>query len=496
MDINELRGKINHLDDVISAAFKERMEVALEIARYKKENGLPVFDPARERAVLDRLTAGCDEAMTEAVTALYTTMFSVSRGYQHRFMAGEFSGKCGLIGHPLGHSCSPRVHELLGGKDYALWDIFPEKVQEFLKSGSFDGVNVTIPYKQTVIPYCDELSETAREIGSVNTIVRRKDGTLFGDNTDAFGFLSMAQRAGIDFKGRKTLVLGSGGTSRTVCAVIAAQGGVPVVISRTGENNYDNLHLHQDAKLLVNTTPVGMYPHANEAPVDLQKLPHLEGVLDVIYNPLRTRFLQQAQQMGLRCEGGLYMLCAQAARARELFTGEKIAAEVLEKAYCTLLAERQNVVLIGMPGCGKTTVGKLLSEKTGLPLVDTDALIVEKAGKPIPQIFAEEGERAFRDLEESVIAQCCAAGGQIIATGGGAILREKNRENLRMNGRVAWIKRPLEVLPFHGRPLSVGYAAVTELYTVRQPLYEACADFEVDNTDTPQQTAEEILNSI
>ena len=402
----------------------------------------------------------------------------------------------GLIGHPLGHSCSPRVHELLGGAGYQLMDTPPEALDDFLRARAFDGINVTIPYKQAVIPYCDELGETAQKIGSVNTVVRRKDGTLFGDNTDAFGFLGMAQRAGIDFKGKKTLVLGSGGTSHTACAVIAAQGGTPVVISRGGENNYDNLHLHGDAKLLVNTTPVGMYPHANEAPVDLQKLPNLEGVLDVIYNPLRTRLLQQAQQMNLRCEGGLYMLCAQAARARELFTGEKIAAETLEKAYRTLLTERQNVVLIGMPGCGKTTVGKLLSQKTGLPLVDTDALIVEKAGKPIPQIFAEEGEGAFRDLEESVIAQCCAAGGQIISTGGGAILRETNRQNLRMNGRVAWIKRPLERLPFHGRPLSTGYAAVTELYAVRKPLYEACADFAVDNVSTPQQTAEEILNSI
>lgn len=389
--------------------------------------------------------------------------------------------RCGLIGHPLGHSCSPRVHALLGGAGYELWDTAPEKVDQFLRDKNFDGINVTIPYKQTVIPYCDELGETARLIGSVNTIVRQKDGTLFGDNTDAYGFLCMAKRAGIDFKSKKVLVLGSGGTSHTACAVIKAEGGKPIVISRRGENNYGNLHLHADADILVNTTPVGMYPHFDEAPVDLSAFPRLVGVLDVIYNPLRTRLLQQATQLHIPCEGGLFMLCAQAARAREIFTGEIISDETLDCAYQTLLSERQSIVLIGMPGCGKTTIGQALAEQLQLPLIDIDAKIVEKAGRPIPEIFANDGEQAFRDIEESVIAACCAVGGSIIATGGGAILREKNRQNLRMNARVIWIKRPLERLPFNGRPLSKGFDAIEQMYAIREPLYRECADVVVEN---------------
>lgn len=492
MDMNELRGKINRLDDIISAAFKERMQVALDIARYKKENGLPVHDPARERAVIDRLTEGCDDEMTAALTELYQTMFAVSRGYQHRYMVGKF----GLIGHPLGHSFSPRVHALLGDKSYQLWDVAPQSLEEFLRTGDFDGVNVTIPHKQAVMPLCDALGETALRIGSVNTIVRRSDGTLYGDNTDAYGFLAMAQRAGIDFEGKKTLVLGSGGTSRTACAVIRAQGGTPVVISRTGENNYHNLHLHADAQLLVNTTPVGMYPHAAETPVGLQLFPYLEGVLDVVYNPLRTRLLLSAQQMGLRCGDGLYMLCAQAAQAREIFTGKPVPAQTLETAYRTLLSQQRSIVLIGMPGSGKSTVGRLLAQRLNKPFIDTDALIEAKTGRKIPDIFAQDGESAFRDIEQQVIADCCQTGGHVIATGGGAVLREENRCNLRMNAQVVWLQRPLSALPFHGRPLSTGFDAIESMYALREPLYRACADAAADNSGDIQKTVADILEMI
>ncbi len=487
MDINELRKKINAIDDVLSDAFKKRMEVALEIARYKQENGLPVYDPRREQAVLERLTADCDDVMAAFMRDLYGKLFALSRDYQHRYMA---KGRFGLIGHPLSHSCSPRVHQLLGGEGYALWDTPPEALDAFLRAGAFEGMNVTIPYKQAVIPFCAELGHTARLIGSVNTIVKRLDGTLFGDNTDAYGFLCMAQRAGIDFKGKKVLILGSGGTSRTACAVIQSAGGEPVVISRSGKNNYDNLHLHADADVLVNTTPVGMYPHANAQPVDLAAFPRLQGVLDVIYNPLRTRLMQQAEALGIPCGGGLYMLCAQAARAREIFTGEKIAAEVLETAYQTLERERQSIVLIGMPGCGKSTVAQALSQRLQLPLVDTDAEIVRRAGREIPEIFAADGEAAFRALEASVIADACGTGGKVIATGGGAILREENRKNLRMNARVIWLQRDLQKLPFSGRPLSKGFDAIEQMYAIREPLYRACADVILDNNGALEKTIE------
>lgn len=401
----------------------------------------------------------------------------------------------GLIGHPLSHSCSPRVHQLLGGDGYELWDTPEEALDDFLRSGTFDGINVTIPYKQAVMPYCAQLGETAQRIGSVNTIVRRKDGTLFGDNTDAYGFACMAQRAGIDFAGKKVLVLGSGGTSHTACAVIEQSGGCAVVISRSGENNYDNLHLHADAEVLVNTTPVGMYPHADEQMVDLTAFPRLQGVLDVIYNPLRTRLLQQAEEMHIPCNGGLYMLCAQAARAREIFTGEKISDEVLENAYQTLLRERQSIVLIGMPGSGKTTIARALSERLHLPQIDTDDEIVRRTGRSIPQIFAQDGEAAFRELEAAVIKDVCAVGGSIIATGGGAILRKENRLNLRMNARAIWLRRDLKKLPFDGRPLSKGYDAIEQMYALRAPLYAACADEVVENEKTVAQALEDILRA-
>ncbi|MBR5232202.1 MAG: AAA family ATPase [Clostridia bacterium] len=402
---------------------------------------------------------------------------------------------CGLIGHPLSHSFSPELHDLLGGKGYELWDIDPDTLGIFFEKRQFGFVNVTIPYKQRVMAFCDELSETAQKIGSVNTVICRKDGSLYGDNTDACGFLRMAQRAGIDFCGKKVLVLGSGGTSRTACAVIAAEGGSPTVISRSGENNYENLHLHTDADIIVNTTPVGMYPHQNASPLDLSRFEKLKGVLDVVYNPLRTRLLQQAQELHIPCEGGLYMLCAQAARARELYTGSKISEEALENAYRTLLHERQSVVLVGMPGCGKTTVGKLLARKLGKEFADTDALIEEKAGCTVAQIFSQAGEKAFRDLEEKVIAQCCAEGGKVIATGGGAVLRAENRRNLRMNGNVVWIKRPLQELPLEGRPLSKSCKAVEEMYALRKDLYAACADLTVDNA-SPEACAEKIINKM
>ena len=494
MDIKELREKINQIDDVLTDAFKRRMEVALEIAKYKQEKGLPVYDPQREQAVIARLTEGCDETIADSMKTLYNTLFALSREYQQRYMR-KAEARFGLIGHPLSHSCSPRVHQLLGGEGYQLWDVAPEELEAFLRERAFDGINVTIPHKQAVMPFCDALSDTARRIGSVNTIVKRKDGTLFGDNTDAYGFECMAQRAGIDFKGKKVLVLGSGGTSHTACAVIGAAGGQTVVISRSGENHYENLHLHTDADVIVNTTPVGMYPQVDEQIVDLAAFPRLTGVLDVIYNPLRTRLLQQAEKLHIPCGGGLYMLCAQAARARELFTGEKISETVLEKAYQTLLHERQSIVLIGMPGCGKTTIAQALSEKLQLPMVDTDAEIVRRAGRSIPEIFAQDGEKAFRELEASVIADVCATGGCILSTGGGAVLKEENRRHLRMNARVIWLQRDLDKLPCDGRPLSKNHDAIEQMYALRAPLYADCADVMVKNEDTVEHAIHGVLHS-
>ncbi len=387
----------------------------------------------------------------------------------------------GLIGRQLGHSHSPRLHALLGGPGYALIPLEPEALDGFLRQDRFAGLNVTIPYKQSVMPYCARLSDTAREIGSVNTLVRQADGSLFGDNTDAYGFEEMARQAGVRFAGEKTLVLGSGGTSRTACAVIRAQGGEAVVVSRGGEDNYENLSRHKDAAFVVNTTPVGMAPAVTGSPLDLRLFPGLRGVLDVVYNPLRTRLLQQAQELHIPWAGGLSMLVAQAARARELFSGQPVPSETARQAYAALRRSVMNLVLVGMPGCGKTTLGRRLSQLLDLPLTDVDREIEKTAGYTIPEIFRREGETGFRRREAKQIARCSGRGGQILVTGGGAVLSLENRQNLRMNGFVVHITRPVNLLPLAGRPLSTDQAALAEMWRLRQPLYEACADVCIAN---------------
>ena len=288
--------------------------------------------------------------------------------------------ECGLLGRKLGHSYSPQIHACLGDYSYTLFEKEPEEVADFLKNGDFTGLNVTIPYKKTVIPYLDELSPAAKKLGAVNTVVRREDGTLFGHNTDYFGFASLLNRSGLDVAGKKVLVLGSGGASNTVTAVLTGLGAEAVVISRSGENNYENLQRHEDAAVIVNATPVGMYPNTAASPVDLRQFPHCEGVLDLIYNPARTALLQQAETLGIPHLGGLYMLAEQARCAAQLFTGEVIPAIRTQEAYRTLRSRMENRILVGMPGCGKSAVAEALGKALGREVLDTDAYIEEHTG--------------------------------------------------------------------------------------------------------------------
>jgi shikimate dehydrogenase len=399
----------------------------------------------------------------------------------------------GLIGETLAHSHSPRLHALLGDADYALCPLPPDRLAAFLTKRDFLGLNVTIPYKRDVMPYCAELSDTARAIGSVNTIVKRADGTLFGDNTDAFGFARMAAAAGISFTGRKALVLGSGGTSRTACHVVRQAGGQAVVISRTGENGYDTLQHHADAAVIINTTPVGMYPAVDASPVDLAMFPNLVAVLDVVYNPLRTKLLQQAAALGLPHAGGLTMLTWQAVRARELFDGVPVSDSLATDAQHALRREVSNLVLVGMPGSGKTTVGRRCARALGLTAVDTDAEITRRTGKHPKDIITMDGEAAFRALEAEVIADLGSRRGLVISTGGGAVLRAENRLHLRMNGVVAYLSRPLDRLSTGGRPLSQIPGALQSLLETRQPLYEAAADYTVRNDGTLAGCVRQVL---
>ncbi len=400
--------------------------------------------------------------------------------------------KCGLLGRKLGHSYSPQIHDLLADYDYNLFEVEPEALEAFLKSGQFHGINVTIPYKKAVIPYLDELSPVAAALGAVNTVVRREDGTLIGHNTDYFGFQSMVKKSGLQPCGKKALVLGSGGASVTVKAVLEAMGAEAVVVSRSGENNYFNLHRHQDAAIIVNTTPVGMYPETLRSPLDLETFPNLEGVLDIIYNPARTKLLLDAQNRGLVTMNGLWMLVAQAKESAEWFTDSPIADDQIAKIHRALKQQMENIILIGMPGCGKSTVGQELAHRLGRKFVDADAVVEEQAGLSIPEIFAAEGEAGFRQKETAVLSQLGKESGTVIATGGGCVTREENLPLLRQNGTLIWLKRDLALLPTEGRPLSQAGKA-EEMYRIRKPLYQAFADAVVDNT-TPAQAVASILN--
>lgn len=404
--------------------------------------------------------------------------------------------KCGLLGGKLGHSYSPQIHSMLADYEYKLFEKSPEELEDFLKSGEFDGLNVTIPYKKSVMPYCAELSPTAAQIGSVNTIVRRSDGSLYGDNTDAFGFENLIVHNGIEVKGKKALVLGTGGASVTAQAVLKNLGASEVVvISRRGEDNYENIAKHADAEIIANTTPVGMYPNNGKAAVDLAQFPKLSGVLDVVYNPARTALLLQAEKLCIPCAGGLYMLVSQAKRSCELFTGKSIPDSEIDRIERVLSHQMQNIVIIGMPGSGKTAVSTMLAERLGRKIFDTDTIVSEKAGMTIPEIFAAQGEAGFRKLETEATAEVGKLSGNIISTGGGVVTVADNYELLHQNGVIVWIERDTNKLARDGRPISLS-SDLNELYAARLPLYERFADIKADNNGDINDTVNAIMEMI
>ncbi len=400
----------------------------------------------------------------------------------------------GLLGEKLAHSFSPQIHRSLGGYEYELYEKAPGELDDFLKSDTFDGLNVTIPYKQAVIPYCSGLSAQAAAIGSVNTLLRRPDGTLWGENTDYSGFSAMLHRSGLCVRGKKALVLGSGGASKTVQAVLRDTGAQCVVISRTGENHYGNLDKHSDARILVNTTPVGMYPNNGQSAVDLGLFPQCEGVFDLIYNPARTRLMLDAQKRGIPAFGGLFMLVEQARCAAGLFTGQTPDERLTERLTHRLALETQNIALIGMPGCGKTTVGRALAGLLERDFYDIDGQIEQQAGKSIPDIFAQDGEDVFRQLESKVLADLSRRSSAVIATGGGVVTRPENEDLLHQNSVIVWLRRELTALPVDGRPLSQS-RPLAQIAAERTPLYRAWSDITVEVCG-PQETARIIIKEL
>jgi len=494
-ELEKLRAEIDRIDGRLVALLAERLSAAGRVAAYKRANTLPVRDAGREKALLERVAAMAgDDA--PAVTEIYQAILAASRARQEELLAAPRL-RCGLLGEKLGHSFSPAIHAMLGDYEYRLIELRPEELEPFLRRREFDGLNVTIPYKKTVLPLCDELTEAARRVGSVNTIVKRPDGSLLGHNTDCDGFVWLLRKAGVDLAGKKVLVLGSGGASAAVQAALRESGaGEVAVVSREGENNYVNLYArHADAAVLVNATPVGMYPHTGVSPVELDGLPALEAVFDVIYNPARTRLLLDAESRGLVTANGLGMLVAQAAAASERFTGRAAAEGTVERILAAVGRDTLNLLLIGMPGCGKSTVGAALAEKLGRRFVDLDAQIAARAGLSIPEIFAREGEEGFRRREHEVLYDFGKGSGLVIAAGGGVVTRPENIGGLRQNSRVIWLRRDLEKLPTDGRPLSLAHPPEA-LWRVREPLYRAAADWEIDNNGAVEETVRAILEAM
>jgi shikimate dehydrogenase len=400
----------------------------------------------------------------------------------------------GLIGENLSHSYSEKIHRILGDYQYDIISLPPHNLEQFMSASDYAGFNVTIPYKKAVMQYCGELDENARRIGSVNTVVRGAGGRLTGYNTDYFGFSYMCRRTGVSFRGKKVLILGSGGTSLTCAAVALDEGCREIItVSRSGPVNYDNISSHADSEIIINTTPVGMFPNNGRSLIGLTGFPHCSGVLDVIYNPLKTRLILEAEKLGIPCAGGLPMLVAQAKRAAELFTGTDIDDSLIDNILNQLYKEISNIVLIGMPGCGKTMIGKMIASLTGREFFDTDDIIGNKAGMTIPDIFKSKGENHFRDLESEVVADIGKLSGKVISVGGGAVLREENRKNLRQNGVAVFISRELEKLETEGRPLSTNPDTLRNMYRQRLPVYLSCSDFIVSNDASVDSAAITIM---
>jgi len=410
--------------------------------------------------------------------------------------------KYGCIAERLGHSFSREIHGLLADYEYELCEIPREELGVFLTERKFIATNVTIPYKEAVIPYLDVIDDTAKTIGAVNTIVNRS-GKLYGYNTDFFGMCALLSFAGISLQGKKVLILGTGGTSKTAAAVAAHLGAKEALkVSRSpkdGAVSYEEAYAcHADAEIIINTTPVGMYPSIHACPIDIDRFPSLCGVADAIYNPLRSELVCRAQAKGIPAIGGLYMLVAQAALACEKFIDCEIKEDKILSVYQAVLAGKENIVLTGMPGCGKSTIGKAVAAALGRDFFDTDDAIVKRIGMSIPEYFAAHGEAAFRQVEAEVIAEEMAhLTSAVIATGGGAVLRADNVAELKRNGRLYFLDRPLDqIRPTASRPLSSNRAALEQRHRERHPIYTATCDVHIHTSPIRAENVRIILEKV
>ena len=405
--------------------------------------------------------------------------------------------KYGCIGKILTHSFSKEIHSKLADYEYELIELNEDEIEDFFKSKDFNAINVTIPYKQTVIPYLDSLSDVARRIGAVNTIVNR-NGKLYGYNTDYYGMKALIKKIGIDLNGKKVLILGTGGTSKTARILTEDMGASEIItVSRSKTENYityeEAVNEHSDVNVIINTTPSGMYPDCEGIPIDISSFNELEGVMDAVYNPLCTNLVLRAKEKGIKAEGGLYMLVMQAFVAVEKFLDTEFPKTVADNVFASVFASKENIILTGMPGSGKSTVGKLLNID-GFSFVDTDEEIEKRCGCTIKELIGSKGEKYFRDLETQVIKDISSKGCQIISTGGGAILRKENVNSLKRNGKLFFLNaNPDRLLPTDSRPLSDTVEKLKKLYDERIDTYKITADVIVPDMETPDEEAEFIL---
>lgn len=490
MDIKDYRDKLDAIDDKIAALFKERLEVVREIGLWKKSFGSPTLHGDREKAILARLLPRFDEGLKGYAEDLYREIFRSSKEYQRGLLGTYY-----VVGKSLKHTWSPDIYVPLG-LDYRVKEFASEsELSKFVSKREYSGFNVTIPYKKAVMEMLDEISDEARKIGAVNTVVNR-NGKLYGYNTDIGGMRYALAAAGIEVKGKVAAVLGSGGTAMTAEYLLRTGGAREIVkVSRRGPVDYVNVYERKDIEVIVNTTPVGMFPAAEATPIDVSKFPALEGVFDAIYNPLRTALVSSAMAECIAASGGLPMLVEQGRLAYNLYKDTETDISVTENLIKQIELKKSNIVLCGMPSSGKSTLGKLLAKVLGREFYDADEIIEKAAGMGIPEMFERFGEEYFRKKEVEAIASLSALNGAVIATGGGAVMNEINRMRLKRNGIAVLIERDNAALVADGRPVS-RREGIEALYNKRMPVYKEFADLSVSNDASPEVAAESIVRRL